>query len=79
MFLSFGLLLNAVVLAVGAYWCYEMFGRWRSDLSDFRELDDNLQKLVILGLWLLTFFVAALVANAAFGVIATIVRGIPSF
>ncbi len=75
MFLDFGLLLNAVLFAVGAYWCYEMFGRWRSDLSDFRELDDNLQKLVILGLWLLTFFIAALVANAAFGIIA---RGIRS-
>ncbi len=72
MYLDFGLILNLVLFAVGAYWCYEMFGRWRSDLSDFRELDDNLQKLVILGLWLLMFFIAALVANAAFGVIASI-------
>ncbi len=31
MFLDFGLFLDAVLFVVGAYWCYEMFGRWSTD------------------------------------------------
>lgn len=79
MFLDFGMLLDAVLFALGVYWCYEMFGRWRSDLADLRELDDNLQKVVIIGLWLLTLVIAVLVANFAYGLIARIVEGIRSF
>ncbi len=79
MFLDFGMLFNAVLFAVGVYWCYEMFGRWRSDLADLRDLDDSLQKLVILGLWLFTFIVAAFVANFAIALIIPIVQGIRSF
>ncbi len=79
MFLDFGLLLNLALFAIGAYWCYEMFGRWRSDLADLRDLDDNLQKVVIIGLWLITFVIAALVVNFAFGVIANIIEGVRSF
>ena len=79
MFIDFGLVIDAVLFAVGAYWCYEMFGRWRSDLADLRDLDDNLQKVVIIGLWLITFVIAALVVNCAFGVIANITEGVRSF
>ncbi len=73
------LLLKAVLFAFGVYWCYQMFGRWRSDLADLRDLDDNLQKLVIIGLWLITFVIAALVVNFTFGVIADIIEGVRSF
>ncbi len=79
MFLNFGVLLDALLLAIGAYWCYEMFGRWRSDLADLRELDDNLQKAVIIGLWLITFVVAALVVNFAVGVVAGVIEFVRSF
>ncbi len=79
MFLDFGMLFNAVLFAVGVYWCYEMFGRWRSDLADLRDLDDSLQKLVILGLWLVTLVIAAFVANFAVALIIPIVQGIRSF
>lgn len=78
MFLDFGILINAVLLALGVYWCYEVFGRWRSDLADLRELDDKLQKAVIIGLWLITLVIAILVVNFAIGVIANIVEGIRS-
>ncbi len=79
MYLDLGLLLNAVLLALGLFWCYQMFGRWRSDLADFRDLDDNLQKAVIVGLWLITFVIAALVVNFSAGVIASIIGGLRSF
>ena len=79
MYLDFGLLLNAVLLTVGIVWCYQMVGRWRSDVADFRDLDDNLQKAVIIGLWLITFVIAALVVNFAVGVVASIVGGVRSF
>ena len=79
MFLDFGMLLNVVLFAVGVYWCYVMFGRWRSDLADLRDLDDSLQKLVIIGLWLFTLVVAAFVANFAVALIIPIVQGIRSF
>ena len=79
MYLDLGLLLNAVLLALGVFWCYQMFGRWRSDLADFRDLDDNLQKAVIVGLWLITFVIAAFVVNFSAGVIASIIGGLRSF
>ena len=79
MYLDFGLLINAVLSALGAYWCYEMFGRWRSDLADLRDLDDSLQKVVIIGLWLITFVIAVLLVNFAVGVITNIVEAIRSF
>ena len=74
MFLDFGMLFNAVLFAVGVYWCYEMFGRWRSDLADLRDLDDSLQKLVIVGLWLVTLVIAVFVANFAVALIIPIVQ-----
>ncbi len=79
MFLDFGLLINAVLLALGSFWCYQMFGRWRSDLADLRDLDDKLQKAVIIGFWLITFVIAALLVNFAVGLIANIIEGIRSF
>ena len=79
MLLDFGLLINAVLLALGAFWCYQMFGRWRSDLADLRDLDDTLQKAVIIGLWLITFVIAVLLVNFAVGLITNITEGIRSF
>ena len=79
MYLDFGMLFNVVLFAGGVYWCYEMFGRWRSDLADLRNLDDSLQKLVIVGLWLVTLVIAAFVANFAVALMIPIVQGIRSF
>ena len=79
MFLDFGLLINAVLLALGAFWCYEMFGRWRSDLADLRDLDDTLGRAVIIGLWIITFVIAALLVNFTVGLITNIIEGIRNF
>ena len=76
MLFDFGLLINLVLLILGAIWCYQMFGRWRSDLADLRDLDDKFQRAVIIGLWLITFVILALLVNFAVGLIANIVEGI---
>ncbi len=79
MFLDFGLLINAGLLALGVFWCHQMFGRWRSDLADLRDLDDKLQKVVIIGLWIITFVIAAGLVNFAVGLVTNIIEGIRSF
>jgi hypothetical protein len=77
-FLSFGLIVNAILLAGGIYWCYEIFGRWRSDVAELREGDDKTTKGVIIGFWMVTVVVAVLVFNFAWGVVAGIISGIRS-
>ena len=76
MYLNFGLIINAVLLALGMYWCYEVIGRWRSDLEDVREVDDNLRRAVIIGIWAVTVVIAIFVINFAIGLITNIVTGI---
>ena len=76
MYLDFGLLINAVLLAFGMYWCYEVIGRWRSDLEELREVDDNLRKAVIVGIWAVTIVIASLVINFAIGLLTNIITGI---
>ena len=65
MFLSFGLLINAILFALGAGWCYAVFKRWRSDLEELREVKDIVRKVVILGIWAVTIVIAVLVVNFA--------------
>ena len=65
MFLSFGLLINAILFALGAGWCYAVSKRWRSDLEELREVKDIVRKVVILGIWAVTIVIAVLVVNFA--------------
>ncbi len=72
----FGLLINAILFALGAGWCYAVFKRWRSDLEELREVKDIVRKVVILGIWAVTVVIAILVVNFAGGVIGKIASGI---
>lgn len=76
MFLSFGLLINAILFAVGAAWCYAVLKRWRSDLEELREVKDNIRKGVIVAIWAATVVIGILVVNFAVGVIGNIASGI---
>jgi hypothetical protein len=76
MYYDFGVVINAILLALGIFWCYGVFSRWRSDLEDLREIDDNLQRAVIIGIWTVTVVIAILVVNFAVGLVANIVSGI---
>lgn len=70
------MIFNAILFAVGVYWCYEVIGRWRSDLDELRTVDDKLRRAVIVGFWILTAAIAVLVVTSALRVIFTIVGGI---
>ncbi|MCC7145405.1 MAG: hypothetical protein IT443_03090 [Phycisphaeraceae bacterium] len=74
--LSFSLFFQAVLLALGLYWCHEVFQRWRSDWEDFRLSDDYAHRLVILFIWAVTAYIAYLVATSAYRLIARIVLSI---
>ena len=71
MYINFGMIINAVLLALGIYWCYEMLGRWRSDLDELRTVDDNMARAVIIGLWAITAVIAFFAINSALGWIAS--------
>jgi hypothetical protein len=73
---DFFFLLKAALFAAGVYWCYEMLGRWRSDLDELRTGKDNMGKAVIVGLWVLTAVIAAFVSWFAVGLISSIFSGI---
>ena len=54
MFLSFGVLIRAVLLVGGLWWCKVIFERSRSDVARLRESDDSAEKGVIIFLWVVT-------------------------
>ena len=74
--LSFGLLFNAILLALGVVWCYHVIKRWRSDLEELREVEDTTRRLVIVGMWAVTVVIAVLVVNFAVGLIMAIVSAL---
>ncbi len=76
MIYDFGIVIDAILLALGVYWCYVMLGRWRSDLEELRTVDDNIGRAVIIGLWALTAVIAFFVINFAVGLVANIISGI---
>ena len=73
---TFGLVVQAILFALGMYWCYEVFGRWRSDLEIVRETDDTTRRLVVVGMWVLTLGIAILVVYFAISIITRIVSGV---
>jgi hypothetical protein len=76
MYYDLAVVIKATLLVIGIYWCYKVFGRWRSDLEDLRKVDDTLEKAVIIGIWALTIVIAILVINFAVGFIGNIVSAI---
>lgn len=76
MIFNLGIILNAVLFALGAYWCYEMVGRWHSDLDELRTNPDNLARATIIGMWLLTAAIGLFVVNFAWGLAANIFFGV---
>jgi len=76
--LSFGLVFNAVLFALGVYWCIEVAKRWRSDWDDLRTVEDQTRRVVIVGVWILTAIIALLVVNSAIRLLMSIISGIQS-
>lgn len=54
MFLSFRVIIRAVLLVGGLWWCKVILVRFGSDLVRLRESDDSAEKGVIIFLWAVT-------------------------
>jgi len=54
MFLSPAVLIRAVLLVGGLWWCKVIFDRLRSDVARLKESDDSAEKGVTIFLWVLT-------------------------
>ena len=78
MIYSFGTVIDAILVVVGGYWCYVMLGRWRSDLEELREVNDNAGRAAIIGLWAVTAVIAFFVINFAVSFVANIISGVRS-
>jgi heme/copper-type cytochrome/quinol oxidase subunit 2 len=69
MFLNFGLIMNAVLVALGILWCREMFGRWRRDLDDYRTAKDASTRQALAILWGITAVIVILLLNFSVGIL----------
>lgn len=76
MFLSPWNLIQAILFALGIWWCKEIFSRWREDMMKLREPDDRADRLVVIILWGITAVVIYLCVRFALNIGETIFRGI---
>jgi hypothetical protein len=76
MFLSPWNLVQAILFALGVWWCKEMLSRWRDDLAKMREPDDQADRAVIIILWSITGLVLLLCVVFALNIGESIARGI---
>lgn len=75
MFMTFGIVLDAIPLVLGAIWCREMFGRWRRDLAEFRSTKDSTVRQVLVLLWGATALIVVLMLNFLVGILRSL--GVP--
>lgn len=76
MFLNPWMLVQAIVLALGIWWCKEVLPRWRDDLGKLREPDDKADRVVIIALWSITGVVIYLCIRFGLTIGRNIVGGI---
>ncbi len=76
MILSFGMLFQAVLFAVGIWWCVQMLSRGRDDFRKVRETDDWSDRVVIIILWSITGVVVFLCIRFGLNLAGSIVHGI---
>jgi hypothetical protein len=76
MFLSSWNLVQAILFALGIWWCKEIFSRWRDDLAKMRKPDDQADRAVIVIFWSITGLVLLLCVRFALNIGGIIVRGI---
>ena len=67
--LTFGVVGNAVFLALGACWCWEMFRRWRRDLDEFRTSTRSTDRIAIAALWAATALILVFWTGSVVGIL----------
>ena len=76
MFLSPWNLVQAILFALGIWWCKEILSRWRDDLAKLREADDQADRVVVIIFWIITAVVLILCIRFALNIGGSIVKGI---
>lgn len=76
MFLTPWMLAQAILLALGIWWCLHMLPRWRDDLGKLREPNDKADRVVIIVLWSITGVVIYLCLRFSLSIGMNIVCGI---
>ena len=76
MFLSPWMLVQAILFALGVWWCKEILSRFRDDLAKLREPDDQADRIVIILLWIITVVILLVCLRFAWNISASIVRGV---
>lgn len=66
---NYEIFIQAGLLILGCWWCKEILGRLRDDVAELKQPDAT-RKGVIIGLWLVTAVIIAVMANFAWSVIA---------
>jgi hypothetical protein len=69
MFIGFGDLIKIAILIVGILWCKEIFGRFRSDLAEFKNSKDSTARPVILFFWAITLGFILFALNFVWGLV----------
>ena len=54
MFLTYSVLLQAVLLVAGLLWCKAIFSRLRDDIEELRSTKDNIRRGVVVFFWVVT-------------------------
>ena len=76
MLLNYWLVIKAILLVAGLWWCKEIFGRLRSDIEDLRASDDAVRKGVIVFFWVLTVVIVALIGMFLWGLVSGIIKAL---
>jgi hypothetical protein len=74
--LSPGMLIQAILFALGIWWCKEILSRFQDDLAKMREPDDQADRIVIIIYWAITAVVLLVCVRFAWNIGASIVYGI---
>ncbi len=69
------MLVQAIIFALGIWWCMQILPRWRDDLGKLREPDDKADRVVIIILWSITGVVIYLCIRFGLTIGSNIVGG----
>jgi hypothetical protein len=73
---SFGVLIRAILLVAGLWWCKEMWDRFPADRKRLKESQDAGEKGVIIFFWALTVGIAFLAITFVIGLARAIVAAL---
>lgn len=70
--MSVGLILDAILVAVGLWWCIKILGRFGRDLARLRGEAEATEKGVIIAFWLVTAGILFLIIRFVAGLVKPI-------